>query len=174
LHIISKADEGENMLLRITSLEYQLMLKKRKCPQVAQTGQHKTPKYHNIKIYVYQDGIASVTKLEGHGKLKEKFDSIKEYNRCAELRLLERCGKISELRLQTPLEISPAFVGPDGKKHRATTYRADFTYVENGREIVEDVKGYDKKKQKYLCTEAFRLKWKLLQAKYPEKTFRIY
>jgi len=32
----------------------------------------------------------------------------------------------------------------EGKKHQAITYHADFTYTENGREVVEDVKGFSK------------------------------
>lgn len=134
----------------------------------------KQNKHHNRKIYVYEDGFVSEVKTEGHGALVSKYDSKKEYQRHCELRLMERAGKISELKTQVPIVISDEFSDKDGKKHRAIIYRADFVYIEDGKEIVEDVKGQDKKTGKYQTTEGFRLKWKLLQAKYPEKIFRLY
>lgn len=88
--------------------------------------------------------------------------------------MLEKAGRISDLQRQTPLLISSAFVDSEGKKHQEITYRADFIYMEDGREVVEDVKGYSREKQQFLCTEAFRLKWKMLQKLYPEKVFRLY
>ena len=63
----------------------------------------------------------------------------------------------------------------NGKKHKAAYYRADFVYEdENGKTVVEDVKGKDRKTGKYQTTETFNLKWKLLQAKHPDKVFRLY
>ena len=47
-------------------------------------------------------------------------------------------------------------------------------YERDGEKIVEDVKGQDDETGKYKMTEAFRLKWKLLQAKYPDFKFEIY
>lgn len=82
-------------------------------------------KYSNEKTVI--DGIA--------------FDSRKEANRYWELRMLERAGKISELRRQVPFELIPA-QRRDGKLvERPVKYIADFTYKENGEEIVEDAKG---------------------------------
>lgn len=140
----------------------------------ADAPKKKPSKYRNTKVYVYEDGYVSTEKTDGHGGLKEKFDSIKEYNRCVQLRMLERAGKISGLKQQVPFLISSAFIDKVGKKHQAIVYRADFVYVEDGEEVVEDVKGYSEQKKKYLCTEAFQLKWKLLQQKYQDKIFRIF
>ena len=97
-------------------------------------------KYHSKKIT--RDGLT--------------FDSLKEYRRFCELRLLERAGAISELRLQVPFELIPAQYetyeryGKNGKRlkdgqkcvEKAVTYIADFVYIENGKRVVEDVKGY--------------------------------
>jgi len=130
-------------------------------------------KYHNKKIYVYEDGFVCGSRCNGHGKY-EIFDSQKEYERYNQLRLLERTGAISTLSRQIPLVIQEAFTSGDGVKHRPITYRADFMYEERGRVVVEDVKGIDKATGKPVCTEAFKLKWKLLQAKYPNKIFRIF
>lgn len=169
-------------MLRMSMQEYQMLLNGRGSASPTESSSGKTGsskpskprKYRNVKVYVYADGFAAAEKLEGHGEIKERFDSVKEHRRCQELRLLEKAGRISNLQLQTPLLIAPAFTDRDGKKHRAVVYRADFTYEEDGQEVVEDVKGYSKEKQKYLCTEAFRLKWKMLQQLYPDKAFRLY
>lgn len=167
-------------MLRMSAEEYRLLCKKagsferQDVPDFQEEGKKKSAKHRNVKVYVYKDGLVANEKLEGHGGVEEKYDSKKEYQRCLELRLLEKAGRISNLRRQTSLLISEAFVDSEGKKHRAITYCADFIYVEDGREVVEDVKGYSRTKQQYLCTEAFRLKWKMLQKLYPDKVFRLY
>ena len=167
-------------MLRMSAEEYRLLCKKagsferQDVPDFQEEGKKKPAKHRNVKVYVYKDGLVANEKLEGHGGVEEKYDSKKEYQRCLELRLLEKAGRISNLRRQTSLLISEAFVDSRGKKHRAITYCADFIYVEDGREVVEDVKGYSRTKQQYLCTEAFRLKWKMLQKLYPDKVFRLY
>lgn len=70
------------------------------------------------------------------------FDSRKEAQRYAELRLLERSGAIHNLRRQVRYELIPA-QKKDGKTiERACHYIADFVYTENGKTVVEDVKGY--------------------------------
>ena len=70
------------------------------------------------------------------------FDSRKEANRYAELKLLERSGAIHNLQRQVRYELIPA-QKKDGKTiERACHYIADFVYTENGKTVVEDVKGY--------------------------------
>jgi hypothetical protein len=69
------------------------------------------------------------------------FDSIRECQRYCELKLMQRAGVISDLRLQVPYELIPA-QRIDGKVvERAVNYIADFVYMENGVTIVEDAKG---------------------------------
>lgn len=68
------------------------------------------------------------------------FDSKKEAGRYQELKLLERAGEITDLRLQVPFEIVPA-VTLYGRRVPARHYMADFTYVEGGKLVVEDSKG---------------------------------
>ena len=89
----------------------------------------------------------------GNRKLKapdgQVFDSVREFHRYGVLRLLERAGKISDLKRQVSFELIPK---QDGE--RACTYVADFTYYEDGKLVVEDCKGY--------ATEVFRLKKKLM------------
>ncbi len=89
----------------------------------------------------------------GNRKLKapdgQVFDSVREFHRYGVLRLLERAVKISDLKRQVSFELIPK---QDGE--RACNYVADFTYMENGKLVVEDCKGY--------ATEVFRLKKKLM------------
>lgn len=81
------------------------------------------------------------------------FDSVKEYKRYCELRLLEKAGEISNLQRQVEFELIPAQREPDTKGVRGGVkkgktieqkccYVADFVYKENGKTVVEDTKGF--------------------------------
>lgn len=84
------------------------------------------------------------------------FDSMKEAQRYSELLLLEKAGAITNLELQKPYELIPAQYETyerygkrgkrlkDGKRciEKSVVYNADFTYQEDGKTVVEDVKGY--------------------------------
>jgi hypothetical protein len=60
-----------------------------------------------------------------------KFASAKEARRYGELKLLQMAGKISQLELQ-----------PRYKLVIEESYVADFRYLENGKTVIEDVKGF--------------------------------
>ena len=77
------------------------------------------------------------------------FDSVMEFHRWGMLRLLERAGKISDLKRQVSFELIPKQEG-----ERACSYVADFTYYENGKLVVEDCKGFK--------TDAYKIKKKLM------------
>lgn len=84
-----------------------------------------------------------------------KFASKKEARRYSELRLLERAGEISDLKVQ------PRYPFTINGFHIAT-YVADFAYRDaHGRDVVEDVKG-----GRATQTDVFRLKAKLFHAIY--------
>lgn len=71
------------------------------------------------------------------------YDSQKEANRHAVLKMLERAGKIKDLKRQVKFDLLPVQRDVKGKViERACGYVADFTYYENGVYIVEDTKGY--------------------------------
>ena len=91
------------------------------------------------------------------------FDSKREGNRYVELKLLERCGKIKDLKLQPKFELQPSFK-KNGRTIRAITYVADFTYfdLETMRNVVEDVKGFK--------TKEYILKKKMFEFNFPELT----
>ena len=84
------------------------------------------------------------------------FDSVKEYERYVELSLLEKAGVIHDLKRQVEYVLIPAqyeqvsmadYIKSKGRKargkclERAAKYVADFVYTENGKTVVEDVKG---------------------------------
>lgn len=92
------------------------------------------------------------------------FDSAKEAQRYRELKLLERAGEINDLELQPKFLLQESFK-KNGNTYRKIDYVADFKYIENGKTIVEDVKG--------LQTDVFKIKHKLFEKKYPELELRI-
>lgn len=81
------------------------------------------------------------------------YASKREANRAAELELLERVGAIKNLRKQVKFELVPK---RDGE--RAVNYYSDFVYEQDGKQIVEDVKGFR--------TPVYRLKRRLMQEKF--------
>lgn len=97
----------------------------------------KQPKYKNQKIIVNEI----------------KFDSKKEAKRYQELLLTQKAGLITDLKRQVPYILVPAF-NLNKKRYRNMSYIADFTYKQNGKEIVEDTKGYR--------TEVYKIKKKLM------------
>ncbi len=105
-------------------------------------------KYHNKKVTV--DGMT--------------FDSQKEYERWCELRLLERAGVITNLQRQVPFEVIPKQATEEACK-----YVADFVYEENGKTVVEDVKGY----KKGAAYNLFVIKRKLMLERYGIKVKEV-
>lgn len=78
-----------------------------------------------------------------------KFDSTKEANRYRELKLLEKAGQIQNLELQKKFELIPKQIINGKVVERSLNYIADFVYSENGKTVVEDVKGYKSISQAY-------------------------
>ena len=72
-----------------------------------------------------------------------EFDSRKEAQRYAELQILLKAGQICDLGRQKKYILIPSQRDENGKLiEREVSYVADFVYKENGKEVVEDVKGY--------------------------------
>ena len=115
-------------------------------------------KYHNKKYM--RDGIL--------------FDSQKEARRYVELKAMQNAGIIQDLQLQvkyvlipTQLEFCNEIYKSGRRKgcfkqgkilERECSYIADFVYWENGKIVVEDVKG--------MRTEAYKIKRKLMLKEY--------
>lgn len=97
-------------------------------------------KYHARKTVV--DGI--------------EFDSRREANRYAELKLLQRAGEITDLMRQVTYVLIPRQPKPSGGYERPVTYTADFAYLDrDGHTVVEDVKGV--KTQQYIIRRKLML-----------------
>ena len=107
-------------------------------------------KYKNVKI-----------SLNINGK-PVKFDSTAESERYLQLALLEKAGKISGLTLQPAFILHEKFKR-NGKAYRPDIYIADFQYQQNGKTIVEDVKG--------VKTPVYKLKMKRFLFLHPDLVF---
>lgn len=68
------------------------------------------------------------------------YASKRESGRAQALKLLEKAGHIQDLREQVVFEIAPAVI-INGRKSTRRKYIADFVYIEDGKQVVEDVKG---------------------------------
>lgn len=68
------------------------------------------------------------------------FDSKREAARYEVLKLLERHKVITDLKLQVPFVLAPSVVVA-GRKKPALKYMADFVYMQDGKQVIEDVKG---------------------------------
>lgn len=79
------------------------------------------------------------------------FDSKKEMQWAQKFSLLAEHGKIHNLQFQVPFVL----IAKDGTE-RAITYRADFVFTENGKQVVLDVKGHR--------TEVYKIKRRLMKA----------
>lgn len=121
-------------------------------------------------------GNVSAVKSKYGNKKTKGFDSAKEWRRNQELEIMQRAGEISELNRQVPFTLMPSYTIADETTRqgfrtvREIRYIADFTYIKNGKRIIEDVKGVQ--------TEVFKIKRKLLERKIAlgviEGEFRIY
>lgn len=106
-------------------------------------------KYHNTKVTC--DG--------------QVFDSKHEARRYRELLLMEQQGIITDLQRQVKFTLLPAQREPDtigargGIKRgkiieKECTYYADFVYVQDGKVVVEDAKGFK--------NDVYRIKRKMM------------
>lgn len=102
-----------------------------------------------------------------------KFQSIKEKDRYFELKLMQHAGIISDLELQPKHILQEKFTYMS-KPYPQIAYFADFRYKRDGKVWVEDVKAWDKKKKKFITTDVFEIKKKMLLKKYPDINFRLF
>lgn len=91
------------------------------------------------------------------------FDSKKEARRYESLKLQEKVGVISHLKLQPKFRLLDGFKY-NGETIRPVNYFADFSYIDaEGNEVVEDVKS------KATKTPVYSIKKKLFLNKYGER-----
>lgn len=93
------------------------------------------------------------------------FDSKAEASRYQDLKLLERAGVITDLKLQPVFILQPAFTDAEKNRYQAIKYRADFQYTEGEQVVIEEVKGFE--------TEAWKLRKRLFLFRYPQYVLRV-
>lgn len=96
---------------------------------------------------------------------KHVHDSRAEARRCNELHLLQRAGEITGLEQQPVFRFvvdGRAVMLENGQQARL---KADFSYIERGRKVVEDRKG--------VIVRDFPLRWALARALWPEIDWRV-
>ena len=94
------------------------------------------------------------------------FDSKREAFHYRSLKIAEQVGAITGLELQPRLRLQEPFEDRDGKHRRAVDYVGDFGFKKDGQYTVVDTKGFE--------TAAFKIKWKLVIAKFPEIKFEVW
>jgi hypothetical protein len=97
---------------------------------------------------------ARIVKLDGM-----TFQSAAESRRYLWLKDRLDMGEIQKLRVHPKFVLYPKKVG-----WREETYTPDFMYIENGRQVVEDVKG--------VALYLWLLKWRVLHEQHPEFIMR--
>lgn len=114
------------------------------CAKPVPDPKKKTPKYNNIKTE--KDGL--------------KFDSKKEQRRCTTLKAMERNGIIQDLKLQQAFVLAPKVkFSSESRAKPELRYVADFVYMCNGQQIVEDVKSEATRKK-----DTYRIKKHLMMS----------
>ncbi len=87
------------------------------------------------------------------------FDSKLEAGIYEQLKMLQQAGQLGDLELQKEFVITV-----NGKQ--ICIYIADFVFKVKDTTVIADAKG--------VLTDVFKLKWKLMQAVYPEYDYRIF
>lgn len=126
----------------------------------------KRSKYGNTKVKT-EDGLVFDSKKE-----KERYDKLLE---------MEREGKIWNLRRQVeylllpavtetvPVQLKTKVKYKEVTLYRETNYKADFVYMEDGEEVVEDVKA-----SKWFQDPVYKLKKKLMYMIHHIKIKEVY
>lgn len=70
------------------------------------------------------------------------YDSLKEYHRFCDLKLMQRAGIITGLQRQVKYELIPTQRINGKVIERPVNYYADFVYKMDRQLVVEDIKGY--------------------------------
>lgn len=91
------------------------------------------------------------------------YDSKKEARRALALQTMQNNGLITNLKEQQPFLLQEGYINNKGKRIRPIIYVADFTYIKNGKMVVEDCKG--------MKTDVYKLKKKIFEHEYPQYDF---
>ena len=91
----------------------------------------------------------------------QTFDSQIEADRYLELRVMQRAGIIQDLECHPHYDLIPSQQVPGQKSFRPHGYTADFRYIRDGQEIIEDVKSVKTREERdYIINR--KLMWMFL------------
>lgn len=95
------------------------------------------------------------------------YDSKLEARKAYELDMLERAGRISNVRRQVRFILQEDYLNNKGEKVRPISYVADFVYYDHKlkKDVVLDTKSPATR------TPVYRVKKKIFEYKYPEYLF---
>lgn len=79
--------------------------------------------------------------------------------------MLDKAGVITKLKRQVYFVLQDKYVNNKGEKIQEIRYKADFTYIRDGKKIVEDVKSVGTR------TKVFIIKKKMFEKRYPDWIF---
>lgn len=86
----------------------------------------------------------------------QRYRSQREAARHQELLLLQRAGHVCDIRREVAFVLAPRVRFTGQRQTPPLRYVADFTYTENGRQVVEDAKG--------VRTQVYKIKRHLMLA----------
>jgi hypothetical protein len=120
--------------------------------------------------FTIKDGkiVKDIAKKSKYGNSKIEidgfiFDSTKEGNEYSKLKLLKKSVEIKDFEIQVKFDIRINEI-------HIANYFLDFLVINNdGSKEYIDVKGQDKKTKKWITTDVFQLKKKLVEAIYKIK-----
>jgi hypothetical protein len=120
--------------------------------------------------FTIKDGkiVKDIAKKSKYGNSKIEidgfiFDSTKEGNEYSKFKLLKKSGEIKDFEIQVKFDIRINEI-------HIANYFLDFLVINNdGSKEYIDVKGQDKKTKKWITTDVFQLKKKLVEAIYKIK-----
>jgi len=98
---------------------------------------------------VAPDSLRSPAKSKYRAQRTGKYASKREAQRARELSMMQQAGMISGLQEQVWFELTPK-----RGRLRESSYVADFVYMQDGKQVVEDCKG--------MQTPVYKLKRKLM------------
>lgn len=93
--------------------------------------------------------------------------SGKEARRCNDLHLLQRAGEICGLQIEPRFTFAVNGRQVKMRNGQPARYTPDFTYVERGVKVAEDVKS------RATQTEAFAVRWAFAKALWPDIDWRL-
>jgi len=100
------------------------------------------------------------------------FASLAEARRYINLKERQRIGAITSLICHPKFNLQPGFK-KNGKTIQKITWSADFSYYFDGKRVIEDVKPFNKKTNKWVIEPASRLRHKIFEYLNPELTIEF-